>query len=71
MKVQYFPDTDAFCIELSPAEVYETRDPDEANLLDLDADGQRCAVTVERAGDRPVIPAFVYEEITAAKAEPL
>lgn len=71
MKIQYFPDTDTLYIELSPVEVHETRDLDEDTLLDLDAAGRLCAITIEHASDRVAIPAFSYEEITAAAANPL
>ena len=71
MKVQYFPDTDTLYIELSPTEVHETRDLDEDTLLDLDVNGRLCAITIEHASDRTVIPAFSYEEITATTAESL
>ena len=71
MKIQYFPDTDTLYIEISPAEVHETRDLDEDTLLDLDAAGRLCAITIERASHRTAIPAFSYEEITAATANPL
>ena len=71
MKIQYFPDTDTLYIELSPAEVHETRDLDDDTLLDLDATGRLCAITIEHASDRTVIPAFSYEEITASTAKSL
>ena len=71
MKIQYFPDTDTLYIELAPAEVHETRDLDDDTLLDLDGAGRLCAITIEHASDRTVIPAFSYEEITAATAESL
>ncbi len=66
MKIRYFPDIDTLSIELTSAQVHETRDLDEDTLLDLDADGWLCAITVEHAGDRTDIPAFSCEEITAA-----
>ncbi len=71
MKIQYFPDTDTLHIELAPAEIHETRDLDEDTLLDLDADGRLCAITIEHASDRTAIPDFSYEEITAAAAKSL
>jgi uncharacterized protein YuzE len=62
MKIQYFADTDTLHIEFRPVEVAETRDLDENTLLDLDADGQVCAITVEHARDRADLPKFSYEQ---------
>lgn len=65
MKIKYFKDTDTLYIELSPAKVEETRDLDENTLLDLDEKGNLCAITIEHASERMVIPAFSYEQIPA------
>ena len=62
MKIQYFADTDTLHIEFRPVAVAETRDLDENTLLDLDADGQVCAITVEYARDRADLPKFSYEQ---------
>lgn len=62
MKIQYFADTDTLHIECRAAEVVETRDLDENTLLDLDRDGQICAITVEHAKDRAELPKFSYEQ---------
>ena len=65
MNVKYFPDTDTLYIELCSSEVAETRDLDEDSLLDLDAQGRLCAITIEHAGERMEIPAFSYEQVTS------
>ncbi len=62
MKIQYFADTDTLHIEFRAAKVAETRDLDENTLLDLDGDGQICAITVEHAKDRADLPKFSYEQ---------
>ncbi len=46
MKVTYFHDTDTLFIELKPMKAAETRDLDENTVLDLDADGNVCAITI-------------------------
>ena len=46
MKIRYFETTDTLYIELYPADVDETRDLDENTLLDLDAEGRLCAITI-------------------------
>lgn len=65
MKIKYFQDTDTLHIEFRPATVEETRDLDENTLLDLDADGNICAITVEHASDRADIPHFSFEQVAA------
>jgi len=62
MKIQYFADTDTLHIEFRAADVAETRDFDENTLLDLDAQGQICGITVEHAKDRADLPKFSYEQ---------
>ena len=65
MKVKYFSETDTLYIELRADEVAETRDFDEDTLLDLDAEGRICAITVEHASDRAGSPVFSYEQLPA------
>ena len=62
MRIQYFADTDTLHIEFRKAEVAETRDLDENTLIDLDRDGQICAITVEHAKERAELPSFSYEQ---------
>ena len=45
MKVQYFEDTDTLYIEFRGSDISETRDLDENTVLDMDADGNVCAIT--------------------------
>ena len=63
MKIRYFTDTDTLLIEFRDKPVVETRDLDENTILDVDADGNICAITVEHASARAGIPEFSYEEI--------
>jgi uncharacterized protein YuzE len=65
MKIKYFQDTDTLYIELRSAEVTETKDLDEDTLLDLDAQGNICAITIEHAKERADIPQFSFEQIPA------
>ena len=64
MKIKYFQDTDTLHIEFRAVDVIETRDLDENVLLDLDREGDICAITIEHAGERAGIPAFSYEQIS-------
>ena len=63
MKIKYFQDTDTLYIEFKPGPVSESRDLDENTMLDLDADGNVCGITVEHARDRADIPQFSIEQI--------
>ena len=65
MTIKYFQDTDTLHIEFKAAAVAETRDLDENTQLDLDQDGQICALTIEHARDRADIPHFSFEQIAA------
>ena len=65
MKIKYYKDTDTLFIEFCPATVEETKDLDENTLLDLDQDGNICAITVEHASKRADIPHFSFEQIAA------
>jgi uncharacterized protein YuzE len=65
MKIKYFQDTDTLYIELRSTEIAETRDLDENTLLDLDASGNICGITIEHARERTDIPRFSYEQISA------
>lgn len=64
MSMRYFTDTDTLLIEFKDRPVAETRDLDEHTILDVDADGNICAITVEHASKRTDIPQFSYEQIT-------
>lgn len=65
MTIKYFQDTDTLHIEFRVAEVAETRDLDENTQLDLDKNGNICAMTIEHAKDRADIPHFSFEQIAA------
>ena len=65
MKVRYYADTDTLLIEFRDAPVVETRDLDENTLLDVDAQGNICSITVEHASQRTGAPQFSYEQVAA------
>jgi uncharacterized protein YuzE len=65
MKVRYFADTDTLLIEFRDAPVSESRDLDENTILDVDAQGNICSITVEHASKRAGAPNFSYEEVAA------
>lgn len=64
MKIRYFQDTDTLYIEFRRADVVERRDLDEDTLLDLDAEGKICGITVEHARTRVEdIPHVSFEQV--------
>jgi len=65
MKVRYFQDTDTPYIEFRDRDIAETRDLDDATLLDLDADGNVCAMTLEHASQRTDVSRLMVEGIAA------
>lgn len=65
MKIRYFQETDTLYIEFRAAEVAETRDLDENTLLDLDAEGNICAITVEHAKNRADVNNLSFEQVAA------
>jgi uncharacterized protein YuzE len=65
MKVRYFPDTDTLYIEFRERDIVETKDLDENTVLDLDADGNVCALTFEHASERTDVHHLTVEGIAA------
>ena len=63
MNIKHFQDTDTLYIEFRAVDVAETRDLDENTLLDLDSEGDICAITIEHASERAESPPFSYEQI--------
>ncbi|MAT65821.1 MAG: hypothetical protein CMN57_09255 [Gammaproteobacteria bacterium] len=65
MKVSYFEDTDTLYIEFSSRDIAESRDLDENTILDVDADGNVCAITFEHASRRTDVSHLTVEGIAA------
>ena len=65
MKARYFADTDTLLIEFLDYPAVETRDLDENTVLDVDAKGNICSITVEHASHRGGAPQFSYEQVAA------
>jgi uncharacterized protein YuzE len=63
MKTCYFSETGALLSEFRDTPVAATRDQD--TLLDLDADGNTCAIVVEHAPTCTDIPRFLQEQVAA------
>ena len=65
MKVKYFKDTDTLYIEFQSDRVVESRDLDENTVIDLDSDGNVCAITFEHASSRNDVEQLTLEGIAA------
>jgi uncharacterized protein YuzE len=65
MKIKYFEDTDTLYIEFRDDTIVESRDLDENTLLELDAAGRVCAMTMEHASERMDARSFSYEQVAA------
>jgi len=63
MKVKYFEDTDTLHIVFRSDVPTETKDLDENTLLDTNAAGQLCSITIEHAKERVGAPEVEYEAI--------
>ena len=65
MKLKYFEDTDTLYIEFRDSVIAESKDLDENTVLDVDADGNVCAITFEHASDRTDVRQLTIEGIAA------
>ncbi len=65
MKVRYFKETDTLYIELRSGPVVETRDLDDNTILDLDAKGDICAMTLEHASRRTDLQRVTLEGLAS------
>lgn len=65
MKVKYFSDTDTLYIEFRNSDIAESKDLDENTILDLDGDGNVCAITFEHASTRTDVRRLTVEGIAA------
>jgi uncharacterized protein YuzE len=62
MNVKYFKDTDTALLEFSNQRVAETREINENIYIDLDADGNLVAMTIEHAKHHTTLPDVVVEQ---------
>jgi uncharacterized protein YuzE len=60
MRIRYFPDTDTVYIELTQHPVVETLDLNDYTLIDLDAQDNLVAITVEHASERASMADFSF-----------
>lgn len=65
MKLSYFDDTDTLYIEFKVSDITETKELDENTLLELDANQDLVALTIEHASSRTDIESLTVSGIAA------
>ena len=65
MKVKYFQDTDTLYIEFRDLAISQSKDLDENTVMDLDSQGNVCAITFEHASARTDVQQVTLEGIAA------
>lgn len=65
MKVKYFEDTDTLYIEFRDSDIAASKDLDENTVLDVDEQGNVCAITFEHASRRTDVRHLTVEGIAA------
>ena len=65
MKITYFQDTDTLYLEFNNNPIVETQEINENTLVDLDKNGNICAITLEQARSLTALNAFSLKTIVA------
>ncbi|HMT20712.1 MAG TPA: DUF2283 domain-containing protein [Promineifilum sp.] len=65
MIIKYFPDTDTLYVAFADRPIAETVDLNERTLLDLDADGNVVALTLEHARATVDLTDFSFQQLAA------
>jgi uncharacterized protein YuzE len=71
MKIRYFADTDTLYIQLNNQEVVETQEFNENAFLDLDAEGNLVAFTLEHARETANILDFSFQQVAVSELQPV
>lgn len=66
MKIKYFPETDTVYFQLTDNEIVETQELNENTLLDLDANGNLVAITLEHAQSLATISELSFQQMAIA-----
>ncbi len=64
MKATYFVDTDTLVLHFSDKLVEDYVDVGDADLMELDGDGEIVGLTLEHAEERSILPDFEFERVT-------
>jgi uncharacterized protein YuzE len=63
MKLQYFKDTDTLYLEFKNSNIIDTRELDENTLLEIDDNGNICAITLEHASEERILITLLPKEL--------
>jgi uncharacterized protein YuzE len=66
MKIKYFPETDTLYFQFNDNQIVETQELNENTLLDLDANGNLVAITLEHTKNSATISEFSYQQMAIA-----
>ena len=69
MKIRYFSDTDTVHIEMTNNPAVDTMEFNEQTLVELDADGNVVAITIEHAQKTANLRTFSFEQIPALQPQ--
>ena len=65
MTIKYFEDTDTLYIEFNSSDITESRELDQNTVLDVDDQGNVCAITFEHASERTDVQRLSVEGMAA------
>ena len=63
MKIKYFPETDTLYFQFNTNQIIETQELNENTFLDLDANRNLVAITLEHAKNSATISEFSYQQM--------
>lgn len=69
MKATYFVDTDTLVLRFTDKLVEDYVDVGDADLMELDGDGEIVSLTLEHAEGRNILPDFGFEKVMGGVVE--
>lgn len=69
MKATYFVDTDTLVLRFTDKLVEDYVDVGDADLMELDSDGEMVSLTLEHAEERNILPDFGFEKVMGGVVE--
>ena len=69
MKATYFVDTDTLVLRFTDKLVEDYVDVGDADLMELDGDGEIVSLTLEHAEERNILPDFGFERVMGGVIE--
>jgi uncharacterized protein YuzE len=69
MKATYFVDTDTLVLHFTDKLVEDYVDVGDADLMELDGDGEIIGLTLEHAEERNILPDFEFERVMGGVVE--